>query len=70
METQNHNRQITEPSTEKEKKLREALRFYQGFILDGLELNFGDDPAWPSARRTVLKAFGDNGLEKKLREII
>jgi hypothetical protein len=66
----NNQTQLPEPATKQEHEIRDTLKLHQGIILDALQIHYGDTPEWQSARRTVLKVFGTNGLEKKMREII
>lgn len=61
---------ITPPSTDKERKLRELLDYYQGLMLETLEYDLSEHPKWAHFRSRVLRIFGHRGLEPRLRELI
>lgn len=54
----------------KSRQVNEILRTYQGLILDVLEQNFGDHKNWLGARSRVLRLLGDNGLAKRVQELV
>jgi hypothetical protein len=51
-------------------RVEEALNFYRGMTLDAVESRLENDPSWPTIRGLILRAFGDRGLSRQLREII
>jgi hypothetical protein len=51
-------------------QVNEIMRTYQGLILDVLEESFGTSPRWQGARSRVLRLLGDNGLSKRVRDIV
>lgn len=54
----------------KSQHVNEILRTYQGLLLDVLEESFGQDKSWQSIRSRVLRLLGDNGLGKRIRELV
>lgn len=56
-------------TTQQSKKAATIIMHYRGLILDGLEVYYADDPAWPRVRNLVLRCLGQSGLEGKILEI-
>lgn len=50
--------------------LLNAVDHCRGLVVDSVEFEFGDDPRWPPLRSRILKAFGDRGLELRVKEIM
>jgi hypothetical protein len=51
-------------------QVNEIMRTYQGLILDVLEESIGASQNWPGIRSRVLRLLGDNGLSKRVKEIV
>lgn len=58
------------PKTKKGFEAKECVGFYRGMILDAVEMVLDGDPAWKQTRSMLLKLLGDQGLEKKMVDII
>lgn len=54
----------------KKTQTAEIMRTYQGLILDVLEQNFGEHKSWQGVRSRVLRLLGDNGLSKRVQELV
>jgi hypothetical protein len=52
------------------RQLLEVVSFYKGIVLDSVEQACGEDTNWTYIRSRLLKAFGDRGMEGRIREII
>lgn len=51
-------------------KILAAIDLYRGLVLDSCEQECADSHNWRYLRSRLLKAFGDRGLEGKIKEIV
>ncbi|OFZ54734.1 MAG: hypothetical protein A2428_00920 [Bdellovibrionales bacterium RIFOXYC1_FULL_54_43] len=47
-----------------------AIDLCRSTVLDAVELEMGDSPAWPPLRGRILRAFGDKGLTRRIIQIL
>lgn len=47
----------------------EAIELCRSHVLDTCQFELGESPNWPALRTRLLRAFGDRGLEARVRGI-
>ena len=51
-------------------QMLEAIELCRSHVLDTCQFELGDSPNWSLLRTRLLRAFGDRGLEGRMRAIL
>lgn len=53
-----------------ERRILEVVDQYRSMILDPVEQEMGGSPSWKYLRGRLLKAFGERGIQGRIREVL